>query len=182
MIQDHDDHIKDLARLSTLPNKAVFPLMVQTNNGPYPLHIPDSVTDEHLVAPGDWVQFYIERPGSSGQPVENPCAILNHHYSLKECLTRRMLTPKQCMLRLARSFEVLIPKLTTGEEWDSAAFALRARKFSSSEVAAARFVLTVWNPHTKWKCGAFNAVDAVSTWSPHDRLAFTRWCLDPWWP
>ena len=47
---------------------------------------------------------------------------------------------------------------------------------------AARFVLSVWNPSTDWKCGRFQIHDALSCWDGRHQEAFLRWCADPWWP
>ena len=49
-------------------------------------------------------------------------------------------------------------------------------------LAAARFVLSVWNPPTKWKCGAFDLHDSLSCWDGRHQEAFLRWCAEPWWP
>ena len=46
---------------------------------------------------------------------------------------------------------------------------------------AARFVLAVWNSRGEWKCGTFNAVEALQCWDRDHRDAFQRWVLDPWW-
>lgn len=102
--------------------------------------------------------------------------------SIKQLLDRRLITGREAMEWLAHEFEILSIKLTPDWKWDSRTFDLSARSYSSSEKAAARFLLSVWSPHVKWKCGPFNAVDAISHWSDHDRRVFTDWCLDPWWP
>jgi hypothetical protein len=35
---------------------------------------------------------------------------------------------------------------------------------------------------TPWRCGPFDAVDAMSTWDTTHRAAFVAWCREPWWP
>lgn len=47
---------------------------------------------------------------------------------------------------------------------------------------AARFVLSVWNPCTEWKCGRFNLHDALWVWDAQHKAAFRHWCDDPFWP
>lgn len=52
----------------------------------------------------------------------------------------------------------------------------------SGALAAARFVLSVWNPQTKWKCGAFNLHEALCCWDGAHSEAFAAWVADPFWP
>ena len=47
---------------------------------------------------------------------------------------------------------------------------------------AARFVLSVWNPGTQWKCGRFNLHEALWCWDHAHKEAFLRWCAEPFWP
>ncbi len=79
---------------------------------------------------------------------------------------------------------------------------------SHGAMFAARFVLAVWhgrmghidgkprktpekkswhgqyrfNLDTHWRCGPFDAVDAMGTWDSTHRKAFLRWAESPWWP
>jgi hypothetical protein len=47
---------------------------------------------------------------------------------------------------------------------------------------AGRFVLSVWNPSTRWKCGRFDLHDALGIWDNPHRAAFLAWARAPWWP
>lgn len=177
MIHTDDSHINVRTEPSTLPTNSINHLMASHGGHSYALvSNGEKQTDERHIIAGDWVQIHF--PKGDGESV---IAVIDHHYTLKECLNLHLLSPGDCMLQLARTFEILAPKVAHIRKWESAEFDQMARKFSSSEVCAARFILTVWNWNTKWKCGPFNAVDAVSNWSQHDRKAFTNWCLDPWW-
>ncbi len=51
----------------------------------------------------------------------------------------------------------------------------------SGAMAAACFVLSVWNPSMKWKCGPFNLHRALSCWDEVHRDAFLSWAKRPWW-
>lgn len=52
----------------------------------------------------------------------------------------------------------------------------------AGSLMAGRFVLQVWNPHTKWTAGRFNVVEALQRWDEVHRAAFLAWARDPWWP
>lgn len=83
------------------------------------------------------------------------------------------------MLELAHNF----PTLRSFEgPWDAQRFEAWARSKSSGEKHAVRFVLSVWNPTTKWKVGRFDLHDAMGTWDPEHRTAFAAWAREPWWP
>jgi len=49
-------------------------------------------------------------------------------------------------------------------------------------MCAARFVLSVWDPGTKWRAGRFDIHEALSIWDDAHRRAFLAWCINPWWP
>jgi len=49
-------------------------------------------------------------------------------------------------------------------------------------ICAAKFVLSVWNPTTRWKSGRFDIHDALGVWDDAHRAAFVAWAKDPWWP
>lgn len=53
---------------------------------------------------------------------------------------------------------------------------------TTGSLAAARFVLSVWNPSTEWKAGPFDLHGALQSWDQPHREAFLRWASDPWWP
>lgn len=72
---------------------------------------------------------------------------------------------------------------------------------SHGGVYAARFMLAVWSGRmgkinrprkkddqyrfpvdTYWRCGPFDAVDAMSTWDAMHRAVFCAWVKEPWWP
>jgi DNA primase len=67
-------------------------------------------------------------------------------------------------------------------DWDAEDFEVRSLKFSSGEIAAAQFVLAVWNPTTKWKCGRFDLVEAASRFDEAHRQVICKWLQKPWWP
>lgn len=47
---------------------------------------------------------------------------------------------------------------------------------------AARFVLSVWNPHVRWSSGRFDVHEALRVWDDAHRAAFVAWCEKAWWP
>jgi|WetSurMetagenome_2_1015567.scaffolds.fasta_scaffold331099_2 hypothetical protein len=49
-------------------------------------------------------------------------------------------------------------------------------------LCAARFVLSVWDPGTKWNCGRFDIHEALGIWDDEHRKAFSTWAQNPWWP
>jgi hypothetical protein len=53
---------------------------------------------------------------------------------------------------------------------------------SHGTLCAARFVLSVWDPGTKWRCGRFDLTEALRCWDPAHHVAFLRWVAAPWWP
>jgi hypothetical protein len=52
---------------------------------------------------------------------------------------------------------------------------------SHGERVSAQFVLAVWSPDERWKCGRFNRMEAVSI-IDHTHHAFLNWVKEPWWP
>lgn len=46
---------------------------------------------------------------------------------------------------------------------------------------AARFVLAVWDNSYAWRCGHFDAMEALSVWDAPHRGAFLTWVAKPWW-
>ncbi len=87
------------------------------------------------------------------------------------------------MEQLATSFPSLRGKSGT-KPWDALELEQWALSPAPSHGAlcAARFVLAVWAPSTRWKCGAFDLMDALSTWDGPHRAAFVAWVTKPWWP
>lgn len=53
---------------------------------------------------------------------------------------------------------------------------------TAGSLMAGRFILQVWNPHTKWTAGRFNVVEAFQRWDEAHRRAFMAWAQEPWWP
>jgi hypothetical protein len=51
----------------------------------------------------------------------------------------------------------------------------------SGALAAARFVLGVWNVRAEWRCGPFTLAD-FGAWDLAHREAFLAWARAPWWP
>jgi hypothetical protein len=47
---------------------------------------------------------------------------------------------------------------------------------------AARFILSLWNENTDWKCGRFDFFRAFRSWDAKQKQAFLDWAQDPWWP
>lgn len=86
------------------------------------------------------------------------------------------------MLELARTFPSIAGFYPPAARWDAEALDRAALKFSSREIAVARFLLALWNPGTQWNCGRFHLVDAASSMDPEDRRALSAWLLNPWWP
>jgi hypothetical protein len=52
----------------------------------------------------------------------------------------------------------------------------------SGAVAAARFVLYVWDSNRKWKCGSFDLFQAFACWDREQRAAWRAWAADPLGP
>jgi hypothetical protein len=51
---------------------------------------------------------------------------------------------------------------------------------TSGSLAAARFVLAVWNPHAEHGFGKFTLMDVASWDGPH-LAAFQQWAENPFW-
>jgi hypothetical protein len=51
----------------------------------------------------------------------------------------------------------------------------------SGALHAARFVLAVWDNAAEWRCGRFDAVEALASWDAPHRGAFLTWVAKPWW-
>ena len=87
------------------------------------------------------------------------------------------------MLALANSFPTLKDVLDLWhddapevlEEWACGPAA------TPGGLAAARFVLAVYNYDAEWKCGRFSMRD-ISRWDDHHIEAFAAWARDPFWP
>jgi hypothetical protein len=101
---------------------------------------------------------------------------------LAEKMRRGLLDIRLGILELARRFPCLRDYYPDGVEWDADELDRIALKFSSGEVAAARFVLALWNPRVQWRCGKFVFIDAISSLDAAHRLPIAEWVMDPWWP
>jgi hypothetical protein len=68
--------------------------------------------------------------------------------------------------------------------WDPLRFQCWMRSGAPGHGAkcAGRFVLSVWNPSTRWRCGTFDLHDALWCWDDKHRGAFLAWVRAPWWP
>jgi DNA primase len=95
---------------------------------------------------------------------------------------RSNVEPKAGIVALANSFPALRFLQLTPDTWDPNAVDARAGTLSSGERAVLQFVLAVWNPRTPWRCGVFNALDALTIWDDPHRQAFFAWANNPWWP
>lgn len=42
-------------------------------------------------------------------------------------------------------------------------------------IAAAQFLLSVWNRSCRWQCGSFDVTGAFETWDSAHRLGFLNW-------
>jgi len=85
------------------------------------------------------------------------------------------------MLALANSFPTLRGVI---DHWDPDMLDTWAcgTEPGAGALNAARFVLSVWNTRTEWKCGAFNVVIAWGIWDDEHREAFLSWTRKPRWP
>ncbi len=88
----------------------------------------------------------------------------------------------ELICNLIRTFPCLAGMRIVPSEWNADEFDLRSLKFSSGERNAAQFVLSVWNPNTKWQCGQFDLVEAAARLDDTHRNAITQWLQKPWWP
>lgn len=88
----------------------------------------------------------------------------------------------QHMSVLAASFHA-IAELPGVRPWNADVFDKAARAgLSPASKACAQFVLSVWNPDHKWRCGRFDAVASIARWDLLHRRAFAAWARFPWWP
>jgi len=90
---------------------------------------------------------------------------------------------QHCMEELALSFPSL-RGVIVASAWDARAFDKWASGPAPCHGArcAARFVLWVWNPKTRWRCGSFELQEALCCWDDEHRAAFVAWASTPWWP
>ncbi len=97
---------------------------------------------------------------------------------------RRTIERDHKMLALVNSFPCLRLKNCPLALWDGRRFQAWAKEklLSSGERHAARFVLFVWNPRTRWSIGKFKLEDALGIWDDGNRRAFVEWVRRPWWP
>jgi len=88
----------------------------------------------------------------------------------------------QRMAALARSFPSL--EFADGlSPWDIDRFERWLRSGAGHGAkCAGRFVLSVWNPSTRWKCGRFDLHEALAVWDARHLAAFLAWARAPWWP
>jgi len=89
------------------------------------------------------------------------------------------------MSELATSFPTLAGGVPGVLPWDAEALEEWAAGPAPSHggLCAARFVLSVWNGCTDdWRCGRFDAMEALGCWDNQHRAAFVAWASDPWWP
>lgn len=88
------------------------------------------------------------------------------------------------MVQLARSFPVLQLCAAPLNTWDAKRLARWGRGPAAGSGArhAVRFLLSVWNHHTRWAIGRFDLHGALACWDAGNRAAFLAWAKDPWWP
>jgi hypothetical protein len=89
------------------------------------------------------------------------------------------------ILTLARSFPCLGPKLRwwNPASFDAEVFHDMIGGWSTSERHAAYFILTVWNPgYAREKGWTFDAVEAVSSLDPVNRMPILQWMARPYYP
>ncbi len=94
-------------------------------------------------------------------------------------------SPTEYILALARSFPCLEPKLRWWKPrgFDAEDFHDMTRAWSTSERHAVSFVLTVWNPgYAREKQWTFDAVEAVSSLDPINRMPILEWMAQPYYP
>ncbi len=87
------------------------------------------------------------------------------------------------MEQLARTFPILLDCPGT-QPWSPEKLQAWATSHGASNgaLSAARFLLSLWNPHRSWKCGRFNVMEAFLCWDDKHRQAFLQWANRPWWP
>jgi hypothetical protein len=68
--------------------------------------------------------------------------------------------------------------------WEPEPFARWMRSGAPGHGAkcAGQFLLSVWNPSTRWKGGRFDLHEALAIWDEAHRAAFLAWARAPWWP
>lgn len=88
------------------------------------------------------------------------------------------------MAKLAASFPTLkdAPGVAPFEPRALDRWASSSPAVTSGSLAAARFVLSVFNPSTAFECGRFDLHEALSVWDADHRAAFLAWATAPWWP
>ncbi len=89
----------------------------------------------------------------------------------------------QRMAALALTFPTL--DLADGvSPWDAVRFSRWVRSGAPGHGArcAGKFLLSVWNPYTRWRCGRFDIHEALGVWDPEHLAAFLAWARAPWWP
>ena len=95
-------------------------------------------------------------------------------------MTARMTALALSFPELARRGRGVAPGV---DPWDPAALEAWARGPDpcTGALAAARFVLGVWNVRAKRRCGPFALAD-FGAWDRPHREAFLVWAQAPWWP
>jgi hypothetical protein len=86
------------------------------------------------------------------------------------------------MVKLARSLPCLKRVFEEVHPWDAVWLDRWACSASHGERASAQFILAVWDPAQEWRCGRFDAMDALRVWDEGHRAAFLAWAKEPWWP
>ena len=89
-------------------------------------------------------------------------------------------TADERIVSLAETFHALAHQPAV-KDWDPDALDEWAVGGASpGEKLAVQFVLAVYNPFEKWRCGPFNAVEASLRWDEKHWDAFKAWAMDPY--
>jgi len=89
------------------------------------------------------------------------------------------------MTLLAKSFPTLTKSATGIEPWDALVldhWAATSPAVTSGSLAAARFLLHVWNDQTDWQCGRFSLREAHGTWDGNHWTAMLEFLKAPVFP
>lgn len=76
---------------------------------------------------------------------------------------------------LVESFDLRLPE--TADE-----LLARSTGASHGEKITIQFLLSIWNPSTKWSCGPFDLHEALKVWDRKRHDAFLKWVASPFWP
>ena len=83
--------------------------------------------------------------------------------------------------RIHESFEIAKPGI---DPWDPDLLDLHAPGATPGELHVIRFLLNLWDGTRDWKCGRFDALEALPVWGAGtpQQWAFLSWADRPWRP